>query len=216
MSGTAQANRRPTETKEPDGAVARYPRVMAGRVRKAGPSDGAGIGRVHAESWRVTYAGLLSPRYLAELDEGALAERWRRRLRSPSGDEQVLVAEIAGEVAGFCTFRACGEEPDLIGFAGEILMLYVHPAAQRRRVGRALFERARGELAARRLFWLVVWVVEGNHAARAFYRRVGLRPDGARRADVLGGESVAVVRYAGPLNPVIDFDALIRRRARSD
>jgi len=188
---------------------------VATRVRRASPSDAAGIGRVHADSWRVTYAGLLSPRFLAGLDQELLAARWHRRLRA-GGEEQVLVADVRGEVGGFSLSRPCVEEADLVGFAGEILMLYVHPAAQRRRLGRALFERARADLAALRLFWLVVWVVEANHAARAFYRRLGLRPDGARRADVLGGESVAVVRYAGPLNPLIDYPALLRRPARSD
>lgn len=189
---------------------------MVVRVRKAGPRDAAAIGRVHAESWRVTYAGLLSPRYLAGLDPDALGARWQRRLRARGGDELVLVAEGGSGVEGFSLSRPCVEEQDLIGFAGEIAMLYVHPAAQRRRLGRALFERARADLARQTLFWLVVWVVEANHAARAFYRRLGLRPDGAARADVLGGESVDVVRYACPINPAIDYDALMRPRARSD
>jgi ribosomal protein S18 acetylase RimI-like enzyme len=193
-----------------------YAGRMVARVRRAGPRDAAAIGRVHAESWRVTYAGLLSPRYLAGLDSDSLAEKWRRRLRAGNGDELALVAETGGEVVGFSLSRPCGDDPDLVGFAGEISMLYVHPSAQRRRLGRALFERARGDLAARRLFWLVVWVVEANHAARAFYRRVGLRPDGGRRADLLGGDAIDVVRYAGPLNPALDYEALMRRRARSD
>jgi ribosomal protein S18 acetylase RimI-like enzyme len=194
----------------------RYARHVVARVRRAGPRDAAGIGRVHAESWRVTYAGLLSPRYLAGLDADALAARWYRRLRAQRGNESVLIAEADGEVAGFSLSRPCDEEPDLIGFAGEIAMLYIHPSAQRRRFGRALFERARADLAGLRLFWLVVWVVEANHAARAFYRRLGLRPDGARRAEFLAGESVDVVRYAGPLNPAIDYDGLVRPRARLD
>ncbi len=183
-------------------------------MRSAQPGDGDRIGRIHAESWRVTYAGLVSPRYLAGLDEHTLGERWRSRLRSPSSHEEVLVAELDGQVAGFALSSPCRQDPDLVGFAGEILMLYVHPAAQRRQLGRALYERAAADLAAHRLFWLVVWVVEGNHAARAFYRRVGLRQDGARRSDLLTGEPVAVVRYAAPLNPVIDFDSLVATRGR--
>jgi ribosomal protein S18 acetylase RimI-like enzyme len=187
---------------------------VGARVRRAGPGDGDGIGRVHAESWRLTYAGLVSPRYLAGLDEESLGAKWRDRLRVTTRDELVLVGELGGEVAGFCVARPCREMPDLLGFAGEIQMLYVHPASQRRRLGRALFEGARADLAERRLFWLVVWVVEANHAARAFYRRVGLRPDGARRDELLAGEPVPVVRYAGPLNPVIDYEALLVGLAR--
>jgi ribosomal protein S18 acetylase RimI-like enzyme len=192
----------------------RYALAVGVRVRRAAPADGAWIGRVHAESWRLTYAGLVSPRYLAGLDEDRLGQRWRERLRAPARDEIILVADLGGQVAGFCVARPSGE-PDLAGFAGEVQMLYVHPSAQRRQLGRTLFEGARADLAARRLYWLVVWVVEANHAARAFYGRLGLRPDGARRDEVLASEPVAVVRYAGPLNPVIDYEALSRRLARS-
>jgi GNAT superfamily N-acetyltransferase len=183
---------------------------VGARVRRALPADGAAIGRVHSESWRVTYAGLVSARYLAGLDEDRLARGWRERLRAPAPAELVLVGELDGRVAGFALSRPCADGPDLIGFAGELQMLYVHPSAQRRRLGRALFEATRDALAGQRLFWLVVWVVEANHAARAFYRRVGLRADGARRDERLAGEPVAVVRYAGPLNPAIDYARLGR------
>lgn len=171
-------------------------------VRAARPADADAIGRVHSESWRLTYAGLVSSRYLATLDEEVLAERWRRRLSAPRGESSLLVAEQDGAVVGFALHGPAGERDLEDGFAGEIQMLYVLPAGQRRGHGRALFERAAVDLAAMRLYWLVVWVVEHNLAARAFYRRLGLRPDGARRTDMLGGQPVEVVRYAAPLNPV--------------
>jgi ribosomal protein S18 acetylase RimI-like enzyme len=177
-------------------------------VRAARPGDADAIGRVHSESWRLTYAGLLSPRYLATLDVEVLAEKWRRRLGAPGDGGSLVVAEEAGEVVGFALFGPAGERDLEDGFAGEIQMLYVRPAGQRHGHGRALYQHAVRELSARRLFWLVVWVVEHNHAARAFYRRVGLTADGARRTDLLGGQPVEVVRYAAPLNPAIDFARL--------
>ena len=175
---------------------------MNSLVRAARLADADAIGRVHSESWRLTYAGLVSSRYLASLDEEPLAERWRRRLSAPPGDSSLLVAEQDGAVVGFALSGPTSGGDLEPGFAGEIQMLYVLPAGQRRGHGRALFERAASDLAARRLFWLIVWVVEDNRAARAFYRRMGLQPDGARREDVLGGQAVEVVRYAGPLNRV--------------
>ena len=181
---------------------------MNGLVRAARPADADAIGRVHSESWRLTYAGLVSSHYLATLDDEALAERWRQRLTAPSGASSLLVAEEAGEVIGFSLYGPTGERDLEDGFAGEIQMLYVLPAGQRRGHGRALFERSASDLASRRLFWLIVWVVERNLAARAFYRRLGLAPDGKRRHDVLGGQPVEVVRYAAPLNPAIDYHRL--------
>jgi ribosomal protein S18 acetylase RimI-like enzyme len=189
-----------------------YARSMARSVRGARAGDADAIARAHAESWRLTYAGLVSSRYLAGLDERALSRHWTERLRSDDRDESVLVGLDGGEVVGFSVARPCAEDPDLVGFAGEVQMLYVRPGAQRRGVGAALVGAAREELAESRLYWLVVWVVEANHAARAFYRRVGLGPDGARRDQRLAGEPVTVVRYAAPLNPVVDFSSLFRRR----
>lgn len=188
-----------------------YPDRVRVRVRAAEPGDAPAIARVHAESWRLTYAGLVSSRYLAGLDEDVLGRHWGERLGEDDRDELVLVGDDRGEVVGFCVARPSGDDPDLAGFAGEIQMLYVRPPSQRRGVGAAMFEAARAALADSRLYWLVVWVVEANHAARAFYRRVGLRPDGARRDQRLAGEPVTVVRYAGPLNPLVDLAALRRR-----
>ena len=175
---------------------------MRRRVRSAYQGDAEAIARVHSETWRVTYAGLLAPSYLAALDVEALEPRWRGRLGRPDRTG-VLVAEEAGRVVGFATFAGTTGDADLAGFAGEIEMLYVHPAAQRRGHGRALFDGAVGSMTDHPYYWLVVWVVEANHAARAFYRHVGLRVDGARRTERMPGKAVHTVRYAGPLNPVV-------------
>jgi GNAT superfamily N-acetyltransferase len=190
---------------------------VQGLVRAARVGDAAGLARVHSESWRLTYGGVLSARYLAGLDEEVLVESWRRRLATPDGRRALLVAERDGAVEGFSLFGPCGDDRDLVGFAGEIQMLYVLPTAQRRGQGRALFERSAAALAGagrERLFWLVVWVVDVNHAARAFYARMGLEPDGATRVDRLGGEGVPVVRYAGALNR-IDVGDLVTRGTSS-
>lgn len=181
---------------------------MNSLVRDACAADAEAIGRIHSESWRLTYAGLVSPRYLATLDVEVLADKWRRRLAAPRAEGSLVVAEQAGEVIGFALYGPAGERDLEDGFAGEIQMLYILPAGQRRGHGRALYQRALRDLAAARLFWLVVWVVEHNHAARAFYRRVGMVADGARRTDVFGGQPVEVIRYAVPLNPLIDFARL--------
>lgn len=175
---------------------------MRRRVRSAHQGDAEAIARVHSETWRVTYAGLLAPSYLAALDVEALAPRWRGRLGRPDRSG-VLVAEEAGRVVGFATFAGATGDADLAGFAGEIEMLYIHPSAQRRGHGRALLGAASGTLADHPFYWLVVWVVEANHAARAFYHQVGLRLDGGRRSERMPGKAVQTVRYAGPLNPVV-------------
>lgn len=185
---------------------------MSARIRAARPGDAAGIARVHVESWRATYEGLLPEDYLTGMRARGLAERWHKRLRLRSED-RVWVAVEGGEVLGFALAGPCADDDAHAGFAGEVQMLYVHPEHLRQGLGGALFVRALETLAAEPYFWLAVWVVERNYDARSFYERMGLRLDGGRRTDRFLGRMVPVVRYAKPLNPLVDYDRFFHQLA---
>jgi len=106
------------------------------------------------------------------------AERWRDAdwaVRVELGS--VVVAERTGTVFGLATV-----------LSNEVGSLYVTPSMQGRGVGAALLDEAERRLGGGPA---VVWVIERNTAARAFYERAGWRLDGGRREDVWGPE----VRY---------------------
>lgn len=65
--------------------------------------------------------------------------------------------------------------------AGQLFALYVDPPAWGRGHGAALDRAAREHLAGASFAFAVLWVLEGNAGARAFYERRGWRPDGATR-----------------------------------
>ena len=48
------------------------------QIRRALPSDAPGIARVHVESWRSTYVGIVPDDYLASLDCRERERIWRR------------------------------------------------------------------------------------------------------------------------------------------
>ncbi|HEX6738480.1 MAG TPA: GNAT family N-acetyltransferase [Vicinamibacteria bacterium] len=155
---------------------------------RASPDDAADIARLHLASWRATYAAELSPAYLERQDAEDHAARWRQRLDEGA---VVLVARAAAHLVGFV---AAGQGPGAAEW--EIFNLHVDPGRHRRGLGLRLFEAAL-ELArqggAREL---VLWVVETNRGARAFYERQGMRPDGAAQDHVLApGEVLHEVRY---------------------
>lgn len=177
---------------------------MDGSLRLARPGDADQIADIHVSSWRVTYRGMLPDSYLDQMSRRLLAGRWRRRVGAQS-NERVLVAERGEVIAGFATLAPAISEP---GFAGEVSMLYVRPELEGSGVGTQLLDTAFDRLAAVPLYWAIVWVLEANTRAIEFYRRRGLRLDGGRRVDRLGGRAVNVVRCARPLNPVIDYAAL--------
>lgn len=182
-------------------------------VRAAHGGDADALARVHLESWRWAYTGLLPDTYLARLREDELAARWWRRLAAGEMDESIRVLEHGGRVRGFVTFGPLKDDPSWLGYAGEVYMLYLAPELVGQGHGGELLSSAFEELARHRCHWSVVWVLARNERARRFYERAGMRLDGARRWDPFGERAVPVVRYAKALNPVFDWGA-VRTRSR--
>jgi ribosomal protein S18 acetylase RimI-like enzyme len=164
------------------------------RVRRAKPADAKGIAAVHVAAWRSAYRGLLPDEVLDRLSEDEVEGRWTERIAAPWG--HILVAEQADRIVGFA---ACGETEDGASdreTAGEIYVIYVHPAAWRQGYGTALLEQALRHLRADGFREAVLWVLQGNRPAIALYEAAGFAADGAekvkRRAD---GTEMSLARY---------------------
>jgi ribosomal protein S18 acetylase RimI-like enzyme len=134
-------------------------------IRAATVEDARAIAEVHVASWRAGYRGLVDDAVLASLSVDERAAMWETILTD--GETVVLVA--AGDpIAGFVAFN-----PD----EAEIGALYVVPARFRTGVGTALLAAADEHLDGKPE--LVLWVLEGNDAARAFYEHHGYAADDA-------------------------------------
>jgi arginine/ornithine N-succinyltransferase beta subunit len=87
-------------------------------VRPAHLDDEETIARVHVDTWRTTYRGIVPDERLAKLDYARSAENWRRIL-TPESKTRLFVAEDEGaQVVGF----ACGGplRVPVAGFDGEL------------------------------------------------------------------------------------------------
>jgi ribosomal protein S18 acetylase RimI-like enzyme len=130
--------------------------------------------------------------FLARLDPAGRAEAWRERLLA--GTATAAVAERGGTVIGFVSYG-----PSLDAAAapstGQIYAIYVDPAVQGTGAGAALMNHAVAALSAQGFTQAVLWVLQDNPVARAFYERGGWRPDGASQVETLGGAALREVRY---------------------
>jgi GNAT superfamily N-acetyltransferase len=138
-------------------------------IRKAQPSDAPAIARVHVDSWRTSYAGILSGEFLAALSYEARQEMWSGILAR--GESILYVAETpTGQVVGFA-----GGGRERTGdrmYQGELYVLYLLQSFQRQGTGRALFNAVAAELRQAGLTSLLVWVLSAN-PARQFYEALG-------------------------------------------
>jgi ribosomal protein S18 acetylase RimI-like enzyme len=142
---------------------------MISLVRTAELDDAAAIARVHVESWRSTYRGVLPDDFLDSLNAPRYAERWRRSLEDEG--TRVYVAEDGHEVVAFasCGRERAGED----AYRGELYAIYVLQGAQRRGHGKSLVRAAVGGLRELDLHDMIVWVLRENAGARKFYERLG-------------------------------------------
>lgn len=163
-------------------------------VREARPADAAAIARVHVETWRTTYAGILPDAYLAGLSAAEREQVWRRVLVSdPDGEPGteghaprppvILVAEDPEE--GVVGFAAAGPPRQTPGFDAEVYAIYVLQPHQGRGAGLQLTREAVARLVAEGMRSLVVWVLADNPAC-GFYEALGGRLVGTRMTEIGG------------------------------
>ena len=170
--------------------------AMAGAtVRRAGPGDAHAIAEVTVTSWQEAYRGILPDEFLDSLRVAPREMAWQEMLgRDARGRTPAWVAEGDGGVGGFVS---CGppRDEDVPLPAAEVYAIYVQPAAWRRGLGRSLLEAATAHCRAGGTRTLVLWVLEANERARAFYEAMGWQLDGGHREFELGGASASEVRY---------------------
>lgn len=188
---------------------------MTVRIRRARRDDAAAIGRVHVETWRSAYAGLLPDAMLASMSDVRQSSWWSHAIADPAQARGIFVADDPDR--GVIGFGSCGPVRDppvnLDGTerrVGEVYTLYVEPDFQNRGLGRRLLDALFRQLDADGYDTAVLWMLADN-PTRFFYEGMGGQRVG-ERTDTLAGQDVDEVAYAWR-----DLDApLVRRKLAPD
>jgi SAM-dependent methyltransferase len=170
-------------------------------IRQAKADDAAAIARVHVESWRTTYAGLIPENYIAKFSMDERERVWRRIIGEGKRSQYVWIAEDeSGTVVGFISGGL--ERSGKMGFRGELYAIYLLAPFQRRGVGRRLAAALARRLLDERIDSMIVWVLAHN-AARNFYAALGGSPDGEKPADIAGVDLIEVAYGWKDIRPLL-------------
>jgi GNAT superfamily N-acetyltransferase len=167
---------------------------MSVLLRPVADEDLAGIGDLHYRSRATAYADILSPEALTFGSPAALGEWWAERWKWERETHRLTVATVDGALAGF-TYLGPSEAAGV----AELSAIHADPEFLGKGVGRALMIDA---VSALRPYGdrAVLWVLEGNARARAFYEKGGWAADGESRVEPIGAEPVLQLRYAKSLS----------------
>ena len=140
-------------------------------VRSAKPDDIFALTSVYAETQRATYQGII-PHDALDLAIGRRKpEWWRRNLGSGS---TTLILEYDARPEGYVTYGPSRYGD--IAYQGEIYEIYIRPAYQGCGFGRQLFESAKKAMGSSGLNGTMLWTIESNEPALAFFRRLQGEP----------------------------------------
>ena len=143
-------------------------------IRAARPTDAHGIARVHVDSWRTTYRGLVLDDYLASLRYEDRQSMWDRILNDASYRGFIYVAENeSGEIVGFVSGGPSRSEDERDAqYDGELYAIYLVESYQGKGIGRQLAKALVERMHQANLRSMLVWVIAGNPAQR-FYEALG-------------------------------------------
>ncbi len=165
------------------------------RVREAHAADAPAIARVHVDSWRTTYRGIIPDEVLAGLSYAEREAMWTKILADTTGPGFRYVAEDeAGEIVGFAAGGA--EQTGDPQYTSQLYAIYLLAASQGQGVGRQLVAAVARDRARHGFGSMIVWVAAAN-AARRFYEALGGQQLRTRVATI-SGVDLEEVAYGWP------------------
>jgi GNAT superfamily N-acetyltransferase len=147
-------------------------------IRDATVADAAAVAGIHVRAWQSAYRGMIDQAVLDGLSVAKRTSDWGTRLRltrSHSVIPLTLVVERDEELLGFCNVARLDADAE-----ATIGALYLEPGHLRTGLGSTLLRSALDQLYTAGVDDVVLWVLEANDAARAFYEQFGFRADGGR------------------------------------
>ncbi len=143
-------------------------------VREAQMKDAPAIADVSVASRKSARRGLYADPYLDRLSPEPVAAEVRDFLEEPADGWHMWVAEEAGNIVAFAKAGPWADGGS--GSVAELDELYVEPSRFRQGIGTRLLCFVESELAAAGFDRAVLWVLEDDRAAQAFYVVNGWSP----------------------------------------
>lgn len=141
-------------------------------VREATNSDIPAITKIHVDSWRTTYQGIVSDEVLENLSYKKREKIWYQILNNdPQNNNFTYVAEDEShQVVGFA--HGGVERTGNLIYRGELNAIYILKSHQKQGIGRKLVQKVAQRLDRMEICSMLVWVLADNPAHR-FYELLG-------------------------------------------
>ncbi|MFH0347712.1 GNAT family N-acetyltransferase [Bacillus vallismortis] len=159
-------------------------------VREAKLEDIKDIAKVHVDSWRTTYRGIVPAEYLNSLNYKEFEDKWKSR----SLKGLFVAQDEKDSIFGFASFGPIRSEQE--GYDSELYAIYLLEKYQRRGAGRALLAKGAEFLLHQGFSSMFVWVIEQNPSI-TFYQSYSPERE-AEDSFEIAGERLKEIGFGWP------------------
>ncbi|MEH1764964.1 MAG: GNAT family N-acetyltransferase [Nostoc sp.] len=162
-------------------------------VREASHHDVPTIAKVHVDTWRTTYRGIVPDEHLTNLSYEQRANGWYQILNHApkDGNFTYVAEEEPGEIVGFANGGV--ERTGNPVYKGELTAIYILQNHQGKGIGRCLAQAVVERLSRSGINSMLVWVLVNNPACQ-FYAALGGKPVYEKELEI-GGKPLIEVAY---------------------
>jgi GNAT superfamily N-acetyltransferase len=162
-------------------------------VRVATHNDVPAIARVHVDTWRTTYRGIVPDEHLANLSYERRANGWYQILNhaSKDGNFTYVAEEEPDKIVGFANGGV--ERTGDPVYKGELTAIYIRQNHQGKRIGSFLVQAVAERLSQSDINSMLAWVSIDNPACQ-FYAALGGKLVYEKELKI-GGKTLTEVAY---------------------
>jgi len=147
-------------------------------IRKALPKDAFEYAANHIACWQAAYKGIMTDKYLNNMNVEQMTESNRRILSEP-GIYMFYYVEHNKKMIGRLVI--CKSRDEDKADAGEIAALYLLDTFWGKGYGRQMMDFSLAELKRMGHNEVLLWVLEANSRGKQFYEKCGFVFDGAEK-----------------------------------
>ena len=152
-------------------------------IRKASINDVNGISDIVVRGWKTAYKGLIDDDFLNTVSTEEMNNKWRTYISSQNEDNRYYVYEKNDKILGIIRFGIPDDQKEE-KYNAEIHVLYIDSNCKRQGIGTKLFEFAKDYFIKNNKRDLIIWCLKGNNQGINFYKKMGGRIVGERKAIV--------------------------------
>ena len=142
---------------------------MEVKIRNAEYSDIQEISRIHVDSWKSAFDGLMPSDYINGYTVSSRMIEWHSTIRN--GSDVVVVADMGGKIVGFMSYLSHPENAETI----ELSKLYLCPSVYGQKLGSTFVNHLEAYSLQKGINVIRLYVLDKNEAAIQFYSKHGFK-----------------------------------------